>query len=237
PADAEKSDLIIADAVHTLVHTADAETGKPGFLAGTNSGLYRSFDPAKGWQKLSYGTMDPRTTCIATDVQHPETIWVGTPQSGLLVSRDSGKTWRQVEGIPRDVPINVIAEDPQHPDRVYVGTKQALFMSHDGGATWSRRGGNLPFGDFTSILVNPRNGDEIFAGNAYQSTDVGGGVFRSTDGGMTWARIDPKNRRLPSQRIWALAFDAHDQNVLFVGSHSAGVYVVPRMTDTLSSAQ
>ncbi|HEX6045958.1 MAG TPA: YCF48-related protein, partial [Pyrinomonadaceae bacterium] len=101
PADAEKSDLIIADAVHTLVHTADAETGKPGFLAGTNSGLYRSFDPAKGWQKLSYGTMDPRTTCIATDVQHPETIWVGTPQSGLLVSRDSGKTWRQVEGIPR----------------------------------------------------------------------------------------------------------------------------------------
>ena len=237
PADTEKSDLIIADAVHTLVHTVDAETGKPGFLAGTNSGLYRSFDPAKGWQKLSYGSMDPRTTCIATDVRHPETIWVGTPQSGLLVSRDSGKTWRQVEGIPRDVPVNVISEDPKNPDRVYVGTKQALFMSHDGGATWSRRGGNLPFGDFTSILINPRNGDEIFVGNAYQSTEVGGGVFRSTDAGMTWARIDPKNRRLPSQRIWALAFDAHDQNVLFVGSHSAGVYVVPRMTDTVSSAQ
>jgi len=112
-----------------------------------------------------------------------------------------------------------------------------LFMSHDGGQTWNRRGGNLPFGDFTSILVNPRNGDEIFAGNAYQVADVGGGVFRSTNGGKTWARIDPKGRRLPSQRIWALAFDAHDQNVLFVGSHSAGVYVVPRTADALSSAQ
>jgi len=231
-----KSDLIIADAVHALVHTADAETGQPGFLAATNSGLYRSFDPAKGWEKLSYGTMDPRTTCIATDVQHPETIWVGTPQSGLLVTRDSGKTWRQVDGIPRDVPVNVVAQDPQHPDRVYVGTKQAFFMSHDGGARWSRRGGDLPFGDFTSILINPRNGDEIFVGNAYQISETGGGVFRTTDGGMTWGRID-KNRRLPSQRIWALAFDAHDQNVLFVGSHSAGVYVVPRMADSVSSVQ
>lgn len=236
-ADETSSDLIIADAVHTLVHTVDAATGKPGFLAATNAGLYRSFDPAKGWQKLSYGIADQRTTCIATNTRNPETIWVGTPQSGLLVSRDSGKTWRQVEGVPADVPINVIAQDPSRLDRVYAGTKQAFFMSHDGGATWSRRGGNLPFGDFTAILVNPRNGDEVFAGNAYQTSEVGGGVFRSTDGGMTWARIDPKGRRLPSQRIWALAFDAHDQNVLFVGSHSAGVYVVPRMTDTLSQTQ
>jgi photosystem II stability/assembly factor-like uncharacterized protein len=237
PAETAKADLILADAVHTLVHMVDAESGQPGFLAATNNGLYRSLDPAKGWQKLSYGTSDPRTTCIATTPRQAETIWVGTPQSGVLVSRDSGKTWRSVDGVPRDVPINVIAQDPARPDRVFVGTKQALFMSHNGGATWSRRGGNVPFGDFTSILINPRNGDEIFAGNAYQTSETGGGVFRTTDGGQTWARIDPKGRRLPSQRIWALAFDAHDQNVLFVGSHSAGVYVVPRMADALSSAQ
>lgn len=231
------SDLILADAVIALVHTVDVETQQPGFLAATNSGLYRSFDPGKGWQKLSYGDVEPRTTCISTNLRQPETIWVGTPNSGILVSRDSGRTWRQLDGFPRDVPVNTIAQDPHRPDYIYAGTKQALFMSHDGGATWSRRGGNLPFGDFTSILINPRNGDEIFAGNAYQISEVGGGVYRSTDGGVTWARIDPKGRRLPSQRIWALAFDAHDQNVLFVGSHSAGVYVVPRTGDTLSSAQ
>ena len=194
-------------------------------------------DPSKGWQKLSYGSFDPRTTCISTNPKQPETIWVGTPSAGVLISRDSGKTWRQVDGVPRDVPINVIAQDPQRPDYVYVGTKQAFFMSHDGGATWKVRGGNLPFGDFTSILINPRNGDEIFAGNAYQISEVGGGVYRSTNAGLSWARIDPKGGRLPSQRIWALAFDAHDQNVLFVGSHSAGVYVVPRSNDTISAAQ
>jgi photosystem II stability/assembly factor-like uncharacterized protein len=237
PATGERANLILADAVNALVHTYDVETQQPGYLAATNTGLYRTLDPNKGWQKLSYGSFDPRTTCISTNLKAPETIWVGTPSLGILVSRDSGKTWRQVDGVPNNVPVNTIVQDPNRPDYLYVGTKQALFMSHDGGATWTRRGGNLPFGDFTSILVNPRNGDEIFAGNAYQVSEVGGGVFRSTNGGVTWARIDPKGRRLPSQRIWALAFDGQDQNILFVGSHSAGVYVVPRTSDALSVAK
>ena len=232
------SDLILADAVNALVHTVDPETQQPAILAGTNSGLYRSIDPSRGWEKLSYGgSFDSRTTCISTNSRDPETILVGTPASGVLMSRDAGKTWRQLEGVPPDLPVNTIAQDPQRPDYIYVGTKQTLFVSHDGGKSWKMRGGNLPYGDFTSILVNPRNGDEVFAGNAYQISEIGGGVYRSTNAGLTWARIDPKDRRLPSQRIWALAFDAHDQNVLFVGSHSAGVYVVPRTMDALSSAQ
>jgi photosystem II stability/assembly factor-like uncharacterized protein len=235
---AERSDLVLADAVNALVHTVHPDTQQPGFLAATNNGLYRSFDPGKGWQKLQYGpSLDPRTTCVSTNLRQPETIWVGTSSSGALVTHDGGKTWRPAAGIPRDFPINTIAQDPQRADYIYIGTKQAFFMSRDGGSNWNRRGGNLPFGDFTSILINPRNGDEIFAGNAYQTGEIGGGVYRSTNGGVTWTRIDPKGRRLPSQRIWALAFDAQDQNVLFVGSHSAGVYVVPRNMDNLSASQ
>jgi photosystem II stability/assembly factor-like uncharacterized protein len=233
----DSSDLILADAVNALVYTVDSQTKRQGYLAGTNAGLYRSFDVSKGWQKLSYGSFDPRTTCISTNLRDPDTIWVGTPSGGVLVTRDGGKTWRQADGIPRDFPVNTIAQDPQRPDYVYVGTKQAFYMSHDGGTTFTRRGGNLPFGDFTSILINARNGDEIFAGNAYQTGEIGGGVYRSINGGITWARIDPKQKRLPSQRIWALAFDSQDQNVLFVGSHSAGVYVVPRSSDNVSSNQ
>lgn len=234
----EPESVVLSDAVNALVQTVDADGQRPLFLAATNLGLYRSLDPTKGWQKLPYGSgLDPRTTCISTDPQHPETILVGTAASGLLVSRDAGKSWQSVSGVPTDAPVNTIARDFRRPSHVYVGTKRAFYMSNDGGASWNRRGGNLPFGDFTSILINPSNGDEVFVGNAYQTGEIGGGVYRTINAGTTWARIDPKEQRLPSQRIWALAFDSRDQNTLFVGSHSAGVYVVPRGSDSLSSTR
>ncbi|MGI9068817.1 MAG: YCF48-related protein [Pyrinomonadaceae bacterium] len=228
--------VVLSDAVNALVQSVDVDSQRPIFLAATNLGLFRSFDPTQGWQKLPYGSgLDPRTSCIATDAQQPETIWVGTAASGVLVSRDGGKSWQRVSGVPTDYPVNAIAVNSQRPNYVYVGTKQAFYMSKDGGSSWTRRGGDLPFGDFTSILINPRNGDEVFVGNAYQTGEIGGGVYRTINAGTTWARIDPKERRLPSQRIWALALDSRDQNTLFVGSHSAGVYVVPRGLDSLSA--
>jgi len=233
----EAESVVLSDAVNALVQTTPVAGGQPVFLAATNLGLFSSLDPTQGWQKLGYtSAFDARTTCIATDAAEPQTIWVGTAASGVLVSRDSGKTWQRMQGIPTDAPVNVIARDPRRPGYVYVGTKQAFYMTHDGGASWSRRGGNLPFGDFTSVLINPRNTDEVFAGNAYQTGEVGGGVYRSLNAGSTWSRIDPKENRLPSQRIWALAFDSQDQNTLFVGSHSAGVYVVPRGAAGMSAA-
>jgi photosystem II stability/assembly factor-like uncharacterized protein len=228
--------VVLSDAVSALAQTVDVDTQRPLLLAATNLGLYSSLDPTRGWQKLSYGSnFDPRTSCIAAHPQHPETIWVGTASSGVLVSQDGGKTWQRVSGVPSEAPVNTIAWDLQRPNFIYVGTKQSFYMTRDGGANWSRRGGNLPFGDFTSILINPRNGDEVFAGNAYQTGEIGGGVYRTINAGHTWARIDPKENRLPSQRIWALAFDSRDQNTLFVGSHSAGVYVVPRGSNSVAA--
>ena len=235
-ADSLAANEVLSDAVNALAQTVDVDSQRPLLLAATNTGLYRSFDPIKGWQRLPYGSnFDPRTSCIAADAQHPETIFVGTASSGLLVSRDAGKSWQRVSGVPSDAPVNTIARDLQRPNYIYVGTKQAFYMSRDGGANWQRRGGNLPFGDFTSILINPRNGDEVFVGNAYQTGEIGGGVYRTINAGQTWARIDPKEHRLPSQRIWSLAFDSRDQNTLFVGSHSAGVYVVPRGSNSVSA--
>ncbi len=227
---------VISDPVNVLVHFTDS-TGRLGMLAATNGGLYRTFDLAQGWDRLSYGKdIDLHTTSVSTSARNPSLIWVGTALSGVLVSRDGGDTWQQLSGIPTNAPVNVIAQDPQRAAFVYVGTRQAFYSSHDGGEHWARRGGNLPFGDFTSILVNPRNTDELFVGNAYQRGEVGGGVYRSGDAGATWTRIDSRDQHLPSMRIWALAFDTQTQNTLLVGSHSAGVYVVPRNGEASANA-
>ncbi|HEY0407708.1 MAG TPA: YCF48-related protein [Pyrinomonadaceae bacterium] len=225
----------LSDPINALATTYSDHDGSPGILAATNAGLYRTFDPTAGWEKLSFGQgLDERATCLSTTMQNQKTIWIGTASSGVLVSRDSGATWQQVEGIPPNVPISAIEQDRTQSAHIYVGTKQALWFSHDGGEKWIRRGGNLPYGDYVSILINPQNSNEIIVGNAYQSGGGGnvtlnsGGVYRSVDAGFTWLRIDPRNAGLPSQRIWALAFDARDPDKLFVGSHSAGIYVARR---------
>jgi peptidoglycan hydrolase-like protein with peptidoglycan-binding domain len=218
--------LFLTDAVNTLAPTHDERNGRAGMFAATNAGLYRSYDPAQGWERIPYsGGLDARTLCVSTSPQNPQTIWVGTAISGVLVSRDGGATWSQVEGIPATAPISAIEQDQNRPGYIYVGTKQTFYYSHDGGERWTRRGGNLPYGDFASILINPQNGDEIFVGSAYEN---GGGLYRSVDAGVTWLRVDPQDARLPSQRIWSLAFDPRSSNRLFVGSHSAGIYIAER---------
>jgi photosystem II stability/assembly factor-like uncharacterized protein len=231
--------VFLTDTINALAYTGDEKGGAPGVLAATNAGLFRSYDIDKGWEVVPYGpNLDVRTLCVSASPQEPETIFVGTSNSGVLVTRDNGKSWEQVRGIPTEAPVNVIERDPKRPENVYVGTTQTLYVSHDGGQRWLRRGGNLPLGSFTSVLINPENPDEVFVGNAYErggkvfTAAEGGGVFRSTDKGMTWQRLDPP---LPSRRVWAMAFDPRDHGRIFVGTHSAGVYVARRGGDAAAT--
>jgi photosystem II stability/assembly factor-like uncharacterized protein len=127
--------------------------------------------------------------------------------------------------VPTDVPISSIAIDPRRSDYVYVGTGQAFYLSRDGGKTWGRRGGNLPLGNFSSILINPENTDEIYVASSLESD---GGILYSENAGMKWKRVDSKDMKLPSRRVWSMAFDPHNSGLIFAGSHSSGVYRIER---------
>ncbi len=224
--------IILTDTINALAYTSDERNNRKGILAATNAGLFRTYDPTVGWERIAYaGNFDARTLCISVNAQNPDTIYVGTAKSGALVSRDGGKTWGQVAGVPTTVPVNAIEQDPQRSAHVYIGTTQTLWVSHDGGEKWMRRGGGLPIGTYSSILINPANGDEVFVGNAWDKGE-GGGVYRSTDAGASWQRVDPN---LPSRRVWSLAFDPNDKEKIFVGSHSAGIYTMQRNSENATA--
>ncbi|HVG39050.1 MAG TPA: YCF48-related protein, partial [Pyrinomonadaceae bacterium] len=220
---AKNAPIALTETVNAIDHSFDEKDGQNGFFAATAAGLYRTSDPLKGWERIDYGgSFDARTLCVSTMAENPKTIWVGTASSGVLVSRDGGETWKHIEAIPSAAPVNVIRQDSQRSDYVYVGTGWSLYLSRDGGENWDRRGGDLPYGNFTSLLINPENHDEVFTGSAFEN---GGGVFHSIDAGQTWKRVDPE---LPSRRVWALAFGLNDTSKVFVGSHSAGIYIAGR---------
>jgi photosystem II stability/assembly factor-like uncharacterized protein len=199
-----------------------------GMLAGTDKGVYRTLDPARGWEKLNFGAgINENIFAIHVSPQRPETIWAGTATSGVLVSRDNGKTWAKTNGAVDNIPISSIESDPKRPDYIYVGTVQTFYLSRDNGQTWTRRGGNLSLGNFTSILINPNNTDEILLSSAL---DTDGGIFISTDAGNKWKRIDNKDMKLASRRFWSMAFDPQDSNRIYASTHSSGVYKIERST-------
>ncbi len=205
---------------------ARTEDGKNGILAGTDKGIYRTYDLSKGWERIFFGDgINENVFVINTSIERPETIWVGTATSGVIVSRDGGETWQKVPGVPEAVPVSSIAFDPKNSETMYVGTTQTLYLTRDGGKTWTRRGGNLPLGNYTSILINPNNSREVFAASSLESD---GGIFFSDDTGMNWKRIDSKDMKLPSRRVWAMVFDPNDSNRIFAGTHSSGVYRIER---------
>ncbi len=216
----------LEEKVKVLSYTED---GSNGIFAGTDNGLYRSYDVLKGWEKVEFGEgINDNVFVIHASPNQPGTIWVGTATSGVIVSHDNGASWKKIGGNnapPQYAPISSITVDPQNPDNIYVGTSQTFYLSRDGGKSWTRRGGNLPLGNYTSILINPNNSDEIFISSALQAD---GGVFYSSDAGWNWDRIDSRDLKLPSHRVWSMQFDPNDPNRIIAGSHSSGVYIIER---------
>jgi phage pi2 protein 07 len=218
---------VLTEKVKILAYTED---GKNGILAGTDNGLYRTYDIAKGWEKLPFGDgVNANVFVIHASPLVPGTIWVGTASSGVIVSRDDGKTWERVNVVPENTPVSSIMSDPKRPNYMYVGSIQTFYVSRDGGRTWGRRGAGLPLGDYTSILINPNNTDEVIVSSALESD---GGIFYSENAGDKWKRIDSKEMKIPSRRVWSMAFDPQDPKRIFAGSHSSGVYVIDRRADT-----
>lgn len=203
--------------VDDITSFTDGE-GHVALLAATMDGLYRTFDETKGWQKININGYESggRVFTVSTHKDTPKKIFAGTKQ-GLFISNDGGENWQHVERGPSEMSVKAIAQDPRDAQLVIIGTSQYIFRSTNGGRTWVRRGGGLPAGDFTSVVISPTNPDEVMV-----SEYSHGGVFRSTDKGYYWERVDAE---LPSNRVWTLTFDPFERDRVYLGSFSSGVYV------------
>src|SRR5215207_4936433 len=150
-----------------------------------------------------------------------------------------------------------IATDPVNPNNVYVAagtytndwTSQngAVLRSSDRGATWQRTmlpfklGGNMPGrGAGERLVVDPNRNSTIYLG----VTD-GNGLWRSTDSGVTWARVtsfpnpgnyvqdpaDPNGYLNRNQGIYWVTFDKRTgtaggtTQTIYVGVADAGASV------------
>ena len=132
---------------------------------------------------------------------HPDRFYFGAVSGGLWESRDAGRTWRPIfDGQPVNA-IGALAVAPSDPAVLYVGTGEAdmrsditqgdgMYRSSDGGQSWTRIGLD-DSQQIGRILVDPRDPDRVFVaalGHPY-GPNPERGVFRTTDGGRTWAKV------------------------------------------------
>lgn len=156
---------------------------------------------------------------IAIDPNQPETIWVGTGEAnssrssyggiGLFRSTDAGANWQHM-GLEETDRIGRILIDPRNSNRIIVaalgklyssGGQRGVFVSNDGGQTWLNTLPSSKWSGAIDLIMNPNNPDIIYASTwdrkrtPWEFSEGGNdsGVWRSTDAGNTWARLDTRN--------------------------------------------
>jgi photosystem II stability/assembly factor-like uncharacterized protein len=105
---------------------------------------------------------------------------------GPLNMTDPGQTTAYE---PSQGRMNVIAADASNPQHLYAGAASGgVWVTTDGGTTWSPRAQNLPVITVSSIVVDPNNGNTVYVatGDADGRNTPSVGVYKSTDGGNSW---------------------------------------------------
>lgn len=154
-----------------------------GHLFSTNEerGVFKSSDGGATWKKVLYINEKTGAVDLVVDRNHPNTLFAATYEC-------IRHPWRLEDG----------------------GSASGIYKTTDGGATWKKLGGGLPEGNIGRIgmdlyqknpkilytVVDNRNqSSEPSAtpqpsGTASGPRLIGGEVYRTDDGGLTWRKMN-----------------------------------------------
>jgi photosystem II stability/assembly factor-like uncharacterized protein len=186
------------------IQTLAIDPSNPAVLyAGTRIGVLKSVDGGNTWNAPSEPAVAP-VRSLAIDPQRPATIYAGTEHNGLFKSLDGGLRWILYDfGMPPGAVIQSLVVDPVNSDIVYAGTdvggtipriSARVFKTSDGGAHWeagSVLGSSPGAQTINALIVDPKDTSVIYAGtlNPDEGVSNQAGVFKSKDGGRTWAGL------------------------------------------------
>ncbi len=201
-------------------------TASGGVWKSVNGGT--SFKPVFDKHNLSIGA-------VAVDPSNPKTVWVGTGESwvrnsvsvgdGVYRSTDGGENWTHL-GLKDSERIARVIVDPKDANTAYVcatghlwdaNPERGVFKTSDGGKTWQK---TLFVNDDTGcamIDIDPQDSKTLYASMwqyrrkpyTFNSGGPGSGLFKSTDGGKTWAKL---SRGLPEGDLGRIAMRVAPSN-------------------------
>lgn len=168
--------------------------------------------------------------------------WGRNNERGIFKTTDGGKTWSKVLYINDTTGFIDLQSDPKNPEVLYAaawqrfrfgggdmaesGPESGLYKTVDGGRHWTKLTNGLPKEDKSkiTIAVARHNSNIVYAAiltgepapGGKRTIDTGG-IFRSTDAGRSWQRMNPAMTSYyydrinvdpgDDNRIWMPVFD------------------------------
>ncbi len=185
------------------------------YVATASGGILKTTNNGASWVNIFKDQPSIPVGDIAIDRSNTNLMYAGTGEAnsssqsfrgdGIYKSTDGGTTWTHA-GLELSAYIGRIVIDHSNPERVFVAAcgnlftpdeHRGVYRTTDGGNSWERV---LFVNDSTSaidIVQHPTNPDILYAAmwermrglNYRRSFGPGSGIWKSTDGGDTWAEL------------------------------------------------
>jgi photosystem II stability/assembly factor-like uncharacterized protein len=186
------------------------------------------FDP-KLWSGMQWREVGPyrggRALAIEGVPDEPNTYYFGAVAGGIWKTTDGGANWKPIFDKEHSISsIGALAVAPSNHNVIYAGTGEGslrgditygngVYKSTDGGRNW-RHVGLKDSRHIGALIVHPENPNIVFVaavGHAFGPNEERG-VYRTTDGGVTWKKVLGKDANTGAIDV---VFDPHNPTTLF----------------------
>jgi photosystem II stability/assembly factor-like uncharacterized protein len=196
--------------------------------------LVESTNGGDDWRVLPVGytcggdsICDVQMPAFAIDPQRTGNLYLGVVafihfqglSEHLLHSSDGGETWKEMTPLHN---LQALSIDPRQGKTLYGLTCKGLYESENAGSNWRQMGSGLPPQSLCApnipgrqrLAIDPRKPQNLYVGTA------GHGVFRSTDGGVTFRAF---NQGLTTSDVTTILVDPATEN-LYAAARGKGVW-------------
>ena len=199
------------------------------YVGAASGGIFKTTDGGIHWEPIFDAQPVSSIGSLAVAGSDANVVWAGTGESfirshisvgsGIYRSLDAGKTWTAM-GLEKTGRIGNVIIDPHHPEIVLACAlghaygpqpERGVFRTTDGGKSWERVLFVNEKTGCSDLAMDPGNPHILFAGmwqveiHTYGRTSggPGSGLFKSTDGGATWKRLE--DHGLPKPPVGRIA--------------------------------
>ncbi len=214
------------------------------FAQNFNMDLIQDLKP----RNIGPGGMSGRVTAIDVVTENPDVMYVGTASGGLWKSTSGGIKWNPIFDKELTASIGAVAIQQSNPSVIWVGTGEGnprnslnggfgVYKSLDGGKTWKAMGLEKTR-HIHRVIIDPTDPNTVYVGAIGSPWGIHPerGVYKTTDGGITWNKIlfvnnktgvadlvmDPNN---PNKLIAAMWEHKRDPWFFKSGGEGSGIHM------------